>query len=52
VELGVAGYPGDRDFGEFMYEHWATVDIDLAKTNTLLSYKIDTMPGVTLLILT
>lgn len=45
AQLGVVGYPGDLDFGEYMYEHWATVDIDLANTGTLLSYKIDTMPG-------
>ena len=45
AELGVAGYPGDRDFGAFMYEHWANVKIDLARTDNLLSYEIDTMPG-------
>ncbi|KAI3575570.1 hypothetical protein IWW34DRAFT_809026 [Fusarium oxysporum f. sp. albedinis] len=42
---GVVRYPGDLDFGEHLYEHWATVDIDLARTGTLLSYRIDTSGG-------
>ncbi|RKK81839.1 hypothetical protein BFJ69_g3447 [Fusarium oxysporum] len=45
AKLGVVGYPGDLDFGEQLYEDWATVHIDLAKTGTLLSYRIDTTPG-------
>lgn len=28
-----------------MYEHWADVQIDIAKTGNVLSYKIDTTPG-------
>ncbi|RKK43031.1 hypothetical protein BFJ66_g10214 [Fusarium oxysporum f. sp. cepae] len=42
---GVVRYPGDLDFGEHLYEHWATVDIDLARTGTLLSYRSDTSGG-------
>ncbi|RBA10536.1 hypothetical protein FPRO05_05125 [Fusarium proliferatum] len=45
AQLGVVGYPGDLDFGKYLYEHWATVQIDLARTGTLLSYFIDTTPG-------
>ncbi|RBQ79720.1 hypothetical protein FVER14953_21145 [Fusarium verticillioides] len=44
AQLGVVGYPGDLDFGRYLYEHWTTVEIDLAKTGTLLSYLIDTTP--------
>ncbi|KAK2692064.1 hypothetical protein QWA68_009052 [Fusarium oxysporum] len=47
AHLGVVGYPGDLDFREHLYEHWATVDIDLARTGTLLSYRIDTSRGQT-----
>ncbi|EXL70465.1 hypothetical protein FOPG_13718 [Fusarium oxysporum f. sp. conglutinans race 2 54008] len=47
AHLSVVGYPGDLDFGEHLYEHWATVDIDLARTGTLLSYRIDTSRGQT-----
>ncbi|EXL63179.1 hypothetical protein FOCG_01545 [Fusarium oxysporum f. sp. radicis-lycopersici 26381] len=42
---GVVRYPGDLDFGEHLYEHWATVNIDLARTGTLLSYRSDTSGG-------
>lgn len=45
AQLGVVGYPGDLDFGEHLYEHWATVDIDLARTGILLSYRIDISGG-------
>lgn len=48
MTLGVVGYPGDRDFGHYMYEHWENVDIDLAKTSAVLNYKIDTTGGKSL----
>ncbi|OAG08386.1 uncharacterized protein CC84DRAFT_1085979, partial [Paraphaeosphaeria sporulosa] len=45
LKLGVVGFPGDRDFGQYLYEHWEDVDIDLASNDVLLSYKIDTTGG-------
>ncbi|MCJ1309935.1 hypothetical protein MMC25_003596 [Agyrium rufum] len=45
AELGVVGYPSDIDFGRYLYEHWASVDINLAKMGNLLSYRIDTGAG-------
>lgn len=45
ARLGVVGYPGDVDSGNNMYEHWTDVQIDIAKTGNVLSYKIDTTPG-------
>jgi V8-like Glu-specific endopeptidase len=45
IELGIAGFPGDLDFGHMMYENWQSVDIDLVKTNSVLKYKIDTTGG-------
>ncbi|KAK2936519.1 Peptidase S1, PA clan, chymotrypsin-like fold [Fusarium oxysporum f. sp. vasinfectum] len=47
AQLGVVGYPGDLDFGEHLYEDWATVHIDLARSGALLSYRIDTSGGQT-----
>ena len=43
--LGVVGYPGDLDFGNFMYQEWNTTVIELAHTNQLLKYEIDTYGG-------
>lgn len=43
--LGVVGYPGDKDSGYRMYEDWRDVDVDLASSELMLSYKIDTMGG-------
>ena len=44
--LGVVGYPGERDSGNYLYEHWQDVAVDLASTNMLLTYKIDTTGGI------
>jgi hypothetical protein len=44
-ELGIVGFPGDRDYGFFLYEDWRPVDIDLAQSGALLNYKIDTTGG-------
>ena len=43
--LGVVGYPGELSFGNYMYEHWDTVQIDLAKSHGILEYKVDTTGG-------
>lgn len=45
TQLGVVGYPGDLDSGEFMYQEWISASIDLAHTNQLLSYEIDMYGG-------
>lgn len=45
LSLGVVGYPGDREFGAYMYEHWADVQIDLARSRGVLEYKVDTTGG-------
>ena len=45
TRLGVAGYPDDLDNGSFMYQEWISGIIDLAHTNQLLSYEIDTFGG-------
>lgn len=45
TQLGVVGYPGDLDSGNFMYQEWIPGVIDLAHTNQLLTYKIDTYGG-------
>ena len=44
-KLGVVGFPGEINFGYHMYEAWGEVDINLAKTNSLLNYYIDTSGG-------
>lgn len=45
AQLGVVGYPGDLDSGNSMYQEWIPAVIDLAHTNQLLSYEIDTDGG-------
>lgn len=45
TQLGVVGYPGDLDSGNSMYQEWIPAVIDLAHTNQLLSYEIDTYGG-------
>lgn len=34
-----------REFGAYMYEHWADVQIDLARSRGVLEYKVDTTGG-------
>ena len=46
TQLGVVGYPGDLDSGKFMYQEWISAVIDLAHTNQLLCYEIDTYGGM------
>ena len=44
--IGVVGYPGDKDEGEHMYEHFLCADWDLATANeNMLEYAIDTCRG-------
>jgi hypothetical protein len=38
-------YPGELSFGNYMYEHWDTIQIDLAKSRGTLEYKIDSTGG-------
>ena len=51
MNLGVVGYPGDRlspgdsAYGEHMYEMFLPTEFDLATSNRLLQYDIDTFGG-------
>ncbi|KAI9798155.1 MAG: hypothetical protein M1833_004904 [Piccolia ochrophora] len=45
ITLGVVGYPGELSFGNYMYEHWSPVEVDLAKSRGILQYTVDTTGG-------
>jgi V8-like Glu-specific endopeptidase len=45
LNIGVVGYPGDKDNGEYMFEHYLDTEFDLAKSQRMLSYLIDTYGG-------
>jgi hypothetical protein len=45
MELGIVGFPAERDYGWYMYEDWRQVDINLAQSGSLLNYMIDTTGG-------
>ncbi|KAI9705868.1 MAG: hypothetical protein M1836_005274 [Candelina mexicana] len=44
LRIGVVGYPGDLDNGEYMYEDWHDTSFDLLHDG-LLNYRVDTGKG-------